>query len=514
LQGPWPAISVWGLRWPGPGRPASAATVGAVCGAAVVAALSVPLDRPGIGWLVTAFAGVIALAVARRLPSPPPAGVPAAPLAWRPGGLGPERFGWSAATVALLGVGTLRAAGWLFLLCLATAALTGVLAITGGRSMRGMIVALLMAPIAALRAVPWATRGAAAIGRRRPGGASGARVVATVAVSLILLLIFGGLFASADAAFADVLSRILPHVNAGTLVRWVFVFAVTAGMLFGAAFLRAMPPDLSGLDGRPGRRRVARFEWAVPLGLLVTLFAGFVGVQLAVLFGGSRHVLETAGLTYAEYARGGFWQLAVVTGLTLLVLAGAARWAPRDTRADRTLIRILLGSLAGLTLVIVASALHRMNLYSDTYGLTRLRVLVAACEVWLGLVFLLVLVAGIRLRGGWLPRVAVAAGVLALLGLAAVNPDGLIADRNIARYQRLHKIDVSYLANLSADAVPALDKLAPEQRDCVLRFIAADLAADADDWRGWDQGRQRARDLLAANPPDPNRRCAYDNAVY
>jgi hypothetical protein len=225
-------------------------------------------------------------------------------------------------------------------------------------------------------------------------------------------------------------------------------------------------------------------------------------------------VLETAGLTYAEYARGGFWQLAVVTGLTLLVLAGAARWAPRDTRADRTLIRILLGSLAGLTLVIVASALHRMNLYSDTYGLTRLRVLVAACEVWLGLVFLLVLVAGIRLRGGWLPRVAVAAGVLALLGLAAVNPDGLIADRNIARYQRLHKIDVSYLADLSADAVPALDKLAPEQRDCVLRFIAAHLAANADDWRGWDQGRQRARDLLAANPPDPNRRCAYDNAVY
>jgi hypothetical protein len=428
--------------------------------------------------------------------------------------LGPERFGWSAATVALLGVGTLRAAGWLFLLCLATAVLTGVLAVTGGRSLRGMFVALLMAPAAALRAIPWASRGAAAIGRGRPGGASGVRVVATIAVSLVLLLIFGGLFASADAAFADVLSRVLPDINAGTVVRWIFVFVVTTGLLFGAAFLRAMPPDLSGLDGRGGRRRVARFEWAVPLGLLVTLFAGFVGVQLAVLFGGSRHVLETAGLTYAEYARGGFWQLAVVTGLTLLVLAGAARWAPRDTRADRTLIRILLGSLAGLTLVIVASALHRMDLYSDTYGLTRLRVLVAACEIWLGLVFLLVLAAGIRLRGGWLPRVAVAAGVLALLGLAAANPDGLIADRNIARYERLHKIDVSYLSGLSADAVPELDKLAPEQRDCVLRFIAADLANETDDWRGWSQGRQQARDLLAANPPDPNRKCAYDNVVY
>ena len=43
------------------------------------------------------------------------------------------------------------------------------------------------------------------------------------------------------------------------------------------------------------------------------------------------YVLRTAGLTYAEYARGGFWQLLVVTGLTLAVIAVAARKAPRET---------------------------------------------------------------------------------------------------------------------------------------------------------------------------------------
>ncbi|WP_373872655.1 DUF4153 domain-containing protein [Actinoplanes couchii] len=46
----------------------------------------------------------------------------------------------------------------------------------------------------------------------------------------------------------------------------------------------------------------------------------------------------------------------------------------------------MLGALAVLTLVIVASALHRMTVYTDMYGLTRLRLLVAACEVWFGLV--------------------------------------------------------------------------------------------------------------------------------
>jgi hypothetical protein len=413
-----------------------------------------------------------------------------------------------AVALALLAVGAFRAAGWLFVLCVLTAAFTGALAVAGGRSLRAMLLAALMAPAAALRALPWVTRGLAGV-RRRGAGPDGVRIAATVAVSVALLVVFGSLFASADAAFADLLSRAVPDMDGATVARWVFVFVVTGGILTGAAYLRAAPPDLSGLDG-PGRRRVARLEWAVPLSLLVLLFGLFVAVQLTVLFGGSRHVLDTDGLTYAQYARGGFWQLLVVTGLTLLVLAGAARWAPRDTGADRVLIRVVLGALAALTLVVVASALHRMDVYADTYGLTRLRLLVAACEVWLGVVFVLVLAAGIRLRAGWLPGTAVAAAVLALLGLAVANPDGLIAERNVARFQETGRIDTAYLANLSPDAVPALerlDRLDPVRRDCALVEIHAELRRNPGDWRGWSHGRDRAERLLAADPPTRHPDC-------
>jgi hypothetical protein len=92
----------------------------------------------------------------RRARDPPPAtGQRPPPLVWRSGPtLSPARFGWSAITVALLGAGTIRAAGWLFLLCLATAMFTGALAVAGGRSLRAMTVAVAITPIAAFRAVP------------------------------------------------------------------------------------------------------------------------------------------------------------------------------------------------------------------------------------------------------------------------------------------------------------------------------------------------------------------------
>jgi Domain of unknown function (DUF4173) len=493
LHGPWPSPAPWTRWWPRTGRPAGPATVVALLVAAIVAAIALPLDRAGLGWLITAATGTAALVVARAIRERPEPDAPL-PLVTRPA-VPPrtDRFAWSAATVALLGVGTFRAAGWLFLLCLATATLTGALALTGGRSMRSITAGYLMPVTAAFRSVSWLARGSARL--RRPGGtAPNVRILATVGVSVGLLVVFGALFASADPKFADALSSLVPDLGVGTVLRWIFVFVVAGMTLGGAAYLRAAPPDLSGLDATEGRK-VNRLEWAIPLGLLVALFAAFVAVQLTALFGGDRHVRDTDGLTYADYARGGFWQLCFVTGLALLVLAGAARWAPRTSSADRALIRVVLGALAVLTLVIVGSALHRMNLYADTYGLTRLRLLVACCEAWFGLVLLLVLGAGLRIRAPWLPRVAIAAGVAALLGLAVANPDARIAEYNI-RQDRT--IDLAYLGSLSADAVPGLAGLDPQRRACVLAGIGAGLGRD--DWRGWNLGRERARETIRSVP--------------
>ncbi|MGW5559623.1 DUF4153 domain-containing protein [Micromonospora sp. NPDC003944] len=476
-------------RWPGPPDSARPLALGALAAAAVVGASTLTMVRPGLGWLVAALAVTAALVAAS---------VQAATA--RPGATGApgraEQAIWAVSTVALTAVGTVRAAAWLFALCLLAALVTGTLAVTGARSPLGMLLAATLPPAAAVRALPWAARG---VRDTRPAG-SGigfGRILTSLAISAVLLALFGVLFASADAVFAELVTGLLPDVSLPAAIGWTFRLVLIGGVLLGGAYLVSRPPDLEGLRPPPSRP-VHRLEWTVPLVLLDALFAAFVLVQLTVLFGGAGHVLRTAGLTYAQYARGGFWQLLAVTALTLLVIAIAARRAPKATRADRLLVRILLGTLTVLSLVIVASALYRMQVYADAYGATRLRLAVATVELWLGLLFLLVGVAVVRLRAEWLPRLVIGTAVLALLGLALVDPDRLIADRNVDRYLQTGRLDVDYVSGLSADAVPALARLPDPIRVCALTQIAAEQPRDGL-W-ATNLGRLRARAELDTIP--------------
>ncbi|MGY0232742.1 DUF4153 domain-containing protein [Longispora urticae] len=457
---------------------ASRNLVWALLGTAFAVSVAVPLDRPGAGWLVGGMlaAGFVRYASGR----------------WLPGRL---RAGWALICLALLAVGGFRAAGWLFTLCVLGALLAGILAVADGRLHRLGLAALSPFAFTPL-GLAWLARG---FGRAafRPNG----RPLAVIGASAGLLVVFGALLASADAQFGELLTGWLPALEVGPVLRMGIVFwgalvaLACAGYLVGREAGDLIGPEPADAVAAPPRAaRLRTGEWAVPVGLLVVLFAAFVAVQLSALFGD-----QPAGVSFADNARGGFWQLSAVTVLTLALIGAVFRLAPRT---DGVLLRLLLGGLAGLTLVIVASALHRMSLYQEAYGFTRLRLLVSACELWLGLVFVLVLGSLVRLRGGWLPRAMLATGLLALVGLAALNPDGFIAERNVTRYAATGDIDVEYLANLSADAAPALAELPPDRRACALRFVREELRDLPNDesWRGFNLGRHRAAESVRGEP--------------
>jgi hypothetical protein len=409
---------------------------------------------------------------------------------------------WALGAVALLAVPALRDGGLPTFLSVVAALALGALALQGCRTWPGVIFGPLGLFGALGSGVVWGWRGL----RERVGGSRGRLmpVVRTVVVAVILLVVFGALFAGADEAFAGLLGDLTPDVTVVDGPWHALLFALGLVGALAVAHTAAAPLRWDRITVRPGKAR-ARLEWALPLIVLNLLFAVFIAVQLAVLAGGYDDVLRETGLTYSEYARQGFWQLLGATLLVLVVIALARRWAPRDGGGDRTLVRYVLGALCVLTLVVVASALRRMDLYVDAYGLTRLRLSVAAMEMWLGLVIVLMLAAG-AVGGRWLPRAVAASGAAAVLAFGLLSPDALVAEQNVQRYESTGKIDIHYFQELSADAVPALDRLPDSLRSCALQEIQWNLGKEATEpWYATSWSESRARDILAKRKIDPER---------
>ena len=106
---------------------------------------------------------------------------------------------------------------------------------------------------------------------------------------------------------------------------------------------------------------------------MVVLLAVFATAQLVAAARGAAYVQARTGLTYAAYARRGFFQLLAVGALTFVVLASLRPVLAAAAARARRVLRGLGVAVAALTEVLVAVAVRRLALYEHAFGLTMLR---------------------------------------------------------------------------------------------------------------------------------------------
>jgi hypothetical protein len=325
-----------------------------------------------------------------------------------------------------------------------------------------------------------------------------------VLLSLPLLLIFGALLMAADAVFNVIVTDVL-RIDFRTLFMHAFVTGFCAWIVAG--YLRGV---LMGKDRdfaarvMPPHPTLGVIEIGTVLGLLDLLFLAFVVVQFRYFFGGADLVRATTGLSYAEYARKGFFELVTVSALSLPLLLFAHWLLRRDSPGVERTFRILAGAQLVLLAVIMISALQRMRLYQREYGLTEQRLYPTAFMAWLAVVFVWFALTVLRGHRERFAFGAMVAGFALVATLHAINPDALIVRVNTARAAEGRRFDAHYATRLSADAVPdllaALPHLPPADR-CT---AAGDLLrkwspASETDWRTWSSSRARAHGLVGAN---------------
>ncbi len=307
-------------------------------------------------------------------------------------------------------------------------------------------------------------------------------IVASVARGLLLtapvLLVFALLLASADKVFAGYIDSVMslfsfPRIDeAFYRVGIIGVVGWTAcgAIAYGVARRFRVARESENAEDKPKRKRrmLGVIEACMTLASVDLLFGAFVLVQFAYFFGG-RDALN-GSLSYAEYARRGFFELVAVSVMTLgLVLALDALTVRREARHNRV-FRALAVLLVALTGVLLVSASRRMLLYEEQYGFTTLRVYTHVFMVWLGVLFGFFLLAlfRVRMRIFSLGVLVVCIGYAGTLNL--MNVEGYITERNIARAEEGYPLDFAYLHGFSSDATPAVLRLYQTTETPYLRY--------------------------------------------
>jgi hypothetical protein len=275
------------------------------------------------------------------------------------------------------------------------------------------------------------------------------RLGTALLVSVPVLALLVALLASADAVFASLLT---PDADMGPLGGHVVLTLVLVPLVLGLAGAAT-----SALDDRRRHGGFGVAEVATMLGLAALVLGLFAVSQLVALTGAGERLVTEAGLTPAEYARSGFFQLCWATGVMLgflVVVRALAAPAALDHRA----VRILGTAVPGLALGLVAVSLRRMALYDEAFGLTMLRLWVVGAAIWMGCVLVMTAArnAGCHSGGRWLVAGAGIAALVLVVGADVLNAEAFVARHNIARGRDGAQLDAGYLVELSDDAVPTL----------------------------------------------------------
>jgi hypothetical protein len=347
-------------------------------------------------------------------------------------------------------------------------------------------------------------------------------------IAMSLLLLFGSLLRGADPIFASLLT--LPELDGRQLFAHALLFGIVAWLVAGWA-RGALLPEVS--------RRQAAVALPFSLGMLdVTtalatlnvLFALFVASQLGWFFGGERFLHERTGLTAAQYARSGFFQMVLVVLLVVPVLmATRAALQPGRALARRhTMLSLPIIALLG---AMILSAMLRMRLYVQYFGLTTDRLYPLVFMGWLAVVLIWLALTVLRGRGRTFVTGAVVSGAAMLAGLHVVSADLIVARVNIARSQDISRddwplLDVVHLASLSGEAArlavleTIIEREAPatpveRERDERQHCLAADRLLDRwgpnsaavrraerpGAWRFWNAGEARAIRAVGEHAP-------------
>ncbi|QAT42199.1 DUF4153 domain-containing protein [Aminipila luticellarii] len=292
-------------------------------------------------------------------------------------------------------------------------------------------------------------------------------IAAGAIVFLPLMVFVTEQLSLADAAFEGVLDKILQSISLNSVLTYTFQFIMgipVACYLFGLIYGNTAGRNTDSMSREEIRRisdtvsfapKLTVYTVMIVFNLIYLLF--FVS-QTAYFLSAFQNILPDT-FTYAEYARRGFFELCKVSGVNAFLIFLAHAFVTKKEKSEEVykspkMLRFQTAFMSVMTISLIITALRKMYMYIQFYGLTQLRVYTSWFMVMLLLAFIILFIRQIKVFNA--ARIMIIGGILGFMVLSYGNADGNIAKYNIENYEngRLEEMDYNALFTLSDGAVP------------------------------------------------------------
>ena len=282
-------------------------------------------------------------------------------------------------------------------------------------------------------------------------------VLLGLAISIPALLVIIPLLMSSDVAFSGLIESLFGNFFGNT---FKIIVGITLG-IFITSYCFTLKKD-SGTD-------IVKYEFAgiynTPIVTFVSVLSGcyflYLFSQLAYFFSAFGGFLpKDYEFTVAEYARKGFFEMAVIAAINLVIILGVFALSTKKNGKLCISLKLLCGFISLFTLLIIATAISKMVLYISSFGMTILRIGTTSFMAFLTVVFLAVILKLFVTKVKLIKTALITAGII-LTVLGTVNINSVVASYNYNAYNNsvLEEIDIETIYELGDEGIPYIVKL-------------------------------------------------------
>lgn len=288
-------------------------------------------------------------------------------------------------------------------------------------------------------------------------------IVIGIGVSLPVLLVVIPLLVSSDAAFEGLIETIAKNI--GTYLLEAFIALVLTPYIFSYMFSKKRNfktgSEIYNRDYSSIRFLQNTISVTV-LSVVSVTYIVYLVSQLAYFFSAFSGILpEGYEYSASSYARRGFFEMFAICVINILLLLAANLFTKRNGgNKQSAAIKALATFISLFSVVLIITAMSKMKLYIDVYGLTKYRLLTSVFMVMLLIVILFFAVHIYFPKVNYMQPIIIICSVI-FIGISFMDIDAFIAKYDVNAYQNgeIESIDVDYLSELSSSAVPYIIQL-------------------------------------------------------